>query len=303
MATYYAVNPYEVVQLQAQFLAEIGAHGDTEHWLALMDTAFDHGNQAVRWPLPVWPAYHQGKFASMQSLSPTLLELPPRTDAEFESALAHLLAHCNGRPMLSFLKTPLSPQVLRESWQKILKIRTEDQQLFILRFADTRTTPGIAAVLTEAWARLSHGVDQWHYIDREGRLQNLPVAAPGKPASQTGSLQETICIDDKALARLLKHGQADAVASALEEHFPELLMPQSQGAQMYRQLNATCALAEKHGIEAFPDVVALAVSVALSEGDLLKDAGFEHWLAQRQWEPHGMAKALADHFEPEEAPQ
>lgn len=303
MATYYAVNPFDVATLQAQFLAEIGAHGDTGHWLALMDTAFDHGSQAMRWPLPVWSAYHQGKLASMQSLAPTLLELPPRSDAGFEPALAHLLAHCNGRPMLSFLKTALSPQALRESWQKVLKVRTEDHQLFILRFADTRTTPGIAAVLTEAWARLSQGVDQWLYIDREGRLQNLSVAVPVNPASPTGGPQETIRIDDQALARLLKHGQADAVASALEEHFPELLMPQSQGAQMYRQLNASCALAEKHGIEAFPDVVALAVSVALSEGELLQDAEFEQWLKQRSWEPQGLAKALADRYEPEEASQ
>ena len=99
----------------------------------------------------------------------------------------------------------------------------------------------------------------------------------------------------------MKLGQADALAGAFEEHFPELLMPQNQGAAMYRQLNAICALAERHAIEAFPDVMSLAVSVVLSEGALLHDADFEHWLQQREWEAPGLAKALADHFEPEAA--
>ena len=304
MAAYYAVNPYDVSVLKVRLQAEIQAHDEPGLWMALVDTAFDHGNKPPAWLKAAWPVYHQDKLAAMQSVSPVLLELPSVHDAEFEPALARLLTHCCGRPMLSFLRIAQPPQSLREAWQKTLQVVTKDGLSFVLRFADTRTLPSIAAILAHgAWTSLSHGVDQWLSIDREGNLQQLQVAGADAPCPQTVDQLGKISshISDKDLAQLLKQGQADALAGAFEEHFPDLLMPQSQGATMYQQLNAICALAEKHNIEAFPNVMSLAVSVVSSEGALLHDADFEHWLQQREWVAPGLARALADHFEPETA--
>lgn len=195
MAAYYAVNPYDVAVLQAALQAEMRAHGDTGHWMALIDTAFDHGDKPPAWLKLAWPVYYDGKLASMQSVSPVLLVLPPERDADFEPALARLLAHCRGRPMLSFLRTEQSPQALRESWQKVLKIKTEGGQSFVLRFADTRTLPGIAAVLADgAWTCLSQTVERWLSIDREGTLQQLQVAGPDAPCPQTVDQLGTISI-------------------------------------------------------------------------------------------------------------
>ena len=301
MTPYYAVNAFETFALQVQLGAEIDQRTKTGHWLALIDTAFDHGKKIPPWPTTVWPIYHRGKLALMKSVSPVLLALPSADDAGFEKIISRLLNHCRGRPMLSFLHSNKPPQALCESWQSVLEIETESGQPFVLRFADTRTTPAIAAVLSsDVWARLSHGIEDWLCIDREGGLQELPLTDPQGQEPLAGETQEIVRISNHALAQLLKLGQPDALADALQEHFPELLVPQ-QGASMHRRLSATCELAEKNGIEAFPDLMALAVAICSTDGQLLEDPDFKNWLQQRQWESEGLAYALSEYLEPSKA--
>jgi len=301
MASYYAVNPFDVATLQAQLQVAIRQNNDAGHWLALIDTAFDHGKKNPPWPTTVWPIYNQGRLALMNSVSPVLLALPSADDAGFEKTISRLLNHCRGRPMLSFLHSNKPPQVLCESWQSVLEIETESGQPFVLRFADTRTTPAIAAALaSNAWVRLSHGIEQWLCIDREGGLQALPLTEPHEQPPSAGGPQETIRISNEELAQLLKLGQPDALADALQEHFPELLVP-GQGALTHQRLRAACELAEKNGIEAFPDLMALAVAICSTDGQLLEGADFEKWLQQRHWESEGMANALSEYLEPSKA--
>lgn len=203
--------------------------------------------------------------------------------------------------MLSFLHFVEHPQALRESWQSVLEIETESGPSFVLRFADTRTTPGIAAALASStWARLSHGIEQWLCIDREGGLQALPLTEPHEQSPSAGSEQEAVRIGNKELAQLLRLGQPDALADALQEHFPELLIP-GQGALTHQRLRAACDLAEKNSIEAFPDLMALAVAICSSDGQLLEEADFENWLQQRLWVSEGLANALSDYLEPSKA--
>ena len=301
MASYYAVNPFDVATLQAQLQVAIRQNNDAGHWLALVDAAFDHGARTLPWSATVWPVYHQGKLALMQSVSPALLALPTDDDAGLEKAISRLLRHCRGRPMLSFLYSTKHPQALCESWQSVLEIETESGQPFVLRFADTRTTPAIAAALaSNAWVRLSHGIEQWLCIDREGGLQALPLTEPHEQPPSAGGPQETIRISNEELAQLLKLGQPDALADALQEHFPELLVP-GQGALTHQRLRAACELAEKSGIEAFPDLMALAVAICSTDGQLLEGADFEKWLQQRQWKSEGLANALSEYLEPSKA--
>lgn len=301
MAPYYAVNPFDVATLQAQLQAAIRQNNDAGHWLALVDTAFDHGAKTLPWPTTTWPVYHQGKLALMRSVSPVLLTLPTADDVGFDKTVSRLLHHCRGRPMLSFLHFVEHPQALRESWQSVLEIETESGPSFVLRFADTRTTPGIAAALASStWARLSHGIEQWLCIDREGGLQALPLTEPHEQSPSAGSEQEAVRIGNKELAQLLRLGQPDALADALQEHFPELLIP-GQGALTHQRLRAACDLAEKNSIEAFPDLMALAVAICSSDGQLLEEADFENWLQQRLWVSEGLANALSDYLEPSKA--
>lgn len=301
MTPYYAVNAFETLALQIQFEAVISQRTETGHWLALIDTAFDHGKKTAPWPTTVWPIYHQGRLALMKSVSPVLLALPSADDAGFEKIISRLLNHCRGRPMLSFLHSNKPPQALCESWQSVLEIETESGQPFVLRFADTRTTPTIAAVLSsDVWARLSHGIEDWLCIDREGSLQALLLPDTQGQGPLAGETQEIVRISNHALAQLLKLGQPDALADALQEHFPELLVA-GQGALTHQRLSAACEVAEKNDIEAFPDLMALAVAICSTDGQLLEDPDFKNWLQQRQWESEGLVNALSEYLEPSKA--
>ena len=100
-------------------------------------------------------------------------------------------------------------------------------------------------------------------------------------------------IDDKALAKLLRLGQADVLANALNEHFPDLL-PRKDGALVYRWLTEARALADQNGLEAFPDQMALAVAICSTNGELLRNEDFVVWLCQPNWADGTFSDALSD---------
>lgn len=295
MTNYYAVSPADILQLLEDVLAEIGAGGLSGNWLALIDSAFDDGRKPIPWPTEAVPVYHQDKLHAFQPIAPVLLEFTIDDDNALRGEVLRLLRHCQGRPMLSFLHTKLEPLALRDSWQNVLEIETEDGESFLLRFADTRTTPAIASTLPScAWHRLSRKIGQWLYVDREGNLQSLESS----PADSTpeDDAQSSIRITDKALGELVDSGQPDALAGALHEHFPDLLTA-TDGALTHQRLTEVCGLAARNGIESFPDVTAMAVAVCATNGKLLGDQQFAAWLSRRDYAPGELTDALSDYLD------
>ena len=294
--TYFTVSRYDIPQLQEHLLANMSSSGRTDgHWLALFDRAFDDGRKAMNWSAPQWPIYHQGKLADFETIAPTLLQLATDNSETLQQQLLRLLRHCQGRPMLSFLFSRKDPATLRDAWQPLLEVATEDGLNFLLRFADTRTLPAIAEVLwKDVWPHLSDGIDQWLYPDREGNLRALDL--PESKQSLREAPHSPIRITDKALDGLLRQGQPDALAQTLHEHFPDLL-PTGDGAMTYKCLTDTCKLAETSGIEAFPELVALAVAILASEDNLLESPDFSAWLKEGAWAPGRFATALGDYLE------
>lgn len=295
MTNYYAVSPADIPQLLEDVLAAIGAGGPSGHWLALIDSAFDDERRPIPWPTKAVPVYYQDKLQGFESIAPVLLEFTIDDGNALRGEVLRLLRHCQGRPMLSFLHTELEPLALRESWQNVLEIETEDGESFLLRFADTRTIPAIAGVLPScAWHRLSRNVGRWLYIDRSGKLQSLPPSTA--ESTPEDDKKNSIRITNEALAELLESNQPDALADALNEHFPGLL-PADDGALAHQHLTEVCQLAARNGIEAFPELTALAIAVFMGEGNLLADQRFTSWLARRDYPPGGLIDALSDYLE------
>lgn len=295
MTNYYAVSRADIPQLLEDVLAEIGAGGSSGNWLALIDSAFDDERRPIPWPTEAVPVYYQDKLRAFQSVAPVLLELTIGDENALRGEVLRLLRHCQGRPMLSFLHTELEALALRKSWQNALEIETEDGESFLLRFADTRTTPAIARSLpSSAWRRLSSNIGRWLYVDRVGKLQTLlPSPAQSTAEDETKS---AIRITDKALGELLESGQPDALANTLHEHFPDLLSA-TDGASTHQRLADVCGLAARNGIESFPDLTAIAVAVYATDGKLLADNQFTAWLARRDYPPGGLTDALADYLD------
>jgi hypothetical protein len=287
----YAVDPFDMTAMTDGVLGTVRASKRDGHWLALVDTAFDHESEGLYWKKAIMPVYHQGRLERFQHVSPVLLELDTSSDEGLETEVKRLLRHCQGRPMLSFMHTRLPPQELIEGWQKIVEVQTEDGQLLLLRFADTRTLPTLAEVLKKTvWPILGYGIEQWHFIDRDGNLQQLEL-----PDAEQSIPSDPPKIGDAELAEFSRLSLPDALVSAMREEFADLL-PKATAAD-YRKLSAVCELAEKNGIDGFPDIMGLAV-VIYSYGDqLLKHQKLAEWLGKKDWQEGQFMDALVAQVE------
>lgn len=287
--TYYAVDSYDPKNLRDALLAQVSSASTSDHWFAMLDSAFDHKGKRLRWLNEnLFEVYHQGRLARLAEVSPLLIPLQHKSE-HLGQELMRLLTHCRGRPMLSFIRSKLSAEAIREQWQSTLEIATEDAQSFVLRFADTRVLPALIEI-GEVWQRVAGEIAEWQIIGRNGDLVTLELPN----ASDTGNAP--VRIDDKGLAQLLESGAADALATMLDEHFPELL-PAGQGARVHARLLQLASVGEKHGIAGSTEIFALAVADFSTQNRLLEHSAFSSWLSQRPWQSAQLEDALGDFLE------
>ena len=288
--TYYAVDSYEPKTLRNQLADYLARTAREEYWYALVDVAFDYGVKPINWVgATALPVYHKGRLAQLADASPTLFPLTQYEPDRLQGELTRLLHHCRARPMLSFIRSALDLESLRERWQSVLEIQTDDGQSFVLRFADTRVLPALADV-SEIWKRLAGGVTEWLYIGRDGALSSLEM--PQGLADGDAMIR----ISETALSKLLKSGEVDALASMLDEHFSELL-PAAQGSRVHDRLVQQAAMAEAFGLAATSERFALAVADFSVECHLLEHPEFSSWLVQRPWQTKPLEDALGDFLE------
>jgi hypothetical protein len=309
---YFAFDHHDTDTLTTSLRQQLGAPPtkvlatQATHFLALVDGAFDHGRQGLKWPRAINPLYQEaGPLAGLRGASPYLLALSEPSSADFASEIRRLSRHCNGRPMLSFLHCEVGADAVVELWQKYLMLKTaNDDAPYLLRLADTRILPALATLPTPAlWVALTSTTLQWLYIHRDGTLNALSLSRPERaPVSVAPSHAENKKIElrDKDLQHLLHWGQADSVINAIAEHFTDLL-PTQHHATFYRHITQACALAEMHHLEAFPDILALSVASHLTQGQLLDDERLLVLLQDRQW-VNGQLNEQLTPLLPEETP-
>lgn len=290
--TYYAVRPYDLPTLLTELSERIANTAEGNHWYAMVDAAFDHEGKKLVVPGSLgWTLYHQGQFAMLSGASPTLYTLTTSDFNQLQHQLSRLLWHCQARPMLSFIRSKSSAGDLRDAWQNMLEVETEDEERYLLRFADTRVLSALA-VQEQIWKHLTTDVATWLTIGRDGELRDL--ALPASPEHNENAL----VIDNDGLSELLEAGHVDAMANYLHENFPESLTARD-GAANYALLVEVSALCKKHEINGASEQNALALAVLLTNGHLLEVSGFENWLSEKTWPSNEMEDALADWMEEE----
>jgi len=299
MDNYYAVDTYDYAAVRDGMLAKITASPAAE-WFALIDRGFEHGlkqfgaNRENEYCL-----YRHGRLERLVEVSPCLISLSNFSAEALKGFLGSLLFHCRTRPMLSFIQSGRSVEEIAEGWQALLEVETDDAQNYLLRFADTRVLPVLARCTKAVWGGLSTGLEEWWIINRTGEMEGLPLLKTG--AVSPGNTGKVV-IDAKEFACLLESGLPDALADQLHEHFPNLLSERG-GAANYQLLRASCDLAKRHGLEAFPEQMALSVAVLFSQGSLLEDPQFESWMKQNPWSDGTLEAALGDYLEKMETTQ
>ncbi|KXB30841.1 hypothetical protein AT959_08955 [Dechloromonas denitrificans] len=287
--TYYAVRPHDLPALLADLARQI-VNASGEKWYALVDTAFDHEGKALRVTGNEGLAlYSQGQLAALSGVSPVLYALPTGNSDQLQHQLSRLLHHCQARPMLSFIGSKLPASDLRVSWQSLLEVETEDQERYLLRFADTRVLPTLASQ-EKIWKRLAANATAWWSIERDGKLRDLPL--PLLPEQNNDPLK----IDNYCLAKLLRAGEVDAMADYMGNYFPELLAVRD-GYANYEILEQVLTLCSEQSVFGTTDQYALGVAALFTDGRLLNAPEISTWLSEKTWGEKGIEDALAEFME------
>lgn len=287
---YYAVRSYDFPALLADLSRRVVNAAEGHYWYALVDTAFDHEGKALRVPGNEGLAlYQQGRLASLSGVSPVLYALSTDDTDQLKRQLSRFLHHCQGRPMLSFIRSKLPVSDLRDGWQSLLEVETEDKECYLLRFADTRVLPALA-IQEKIWGRLAADVTAWWTIGRDGLL--LDLALPVLPGHNEDPLQ----IDNDCLAELLRAGEVDAMANYMADYFPELLTVRD-GYANYEILEQTLTLCSEQSVFGTTDQYALGVAALFTDGRLLTDPETSTWLSEKTWGEKGIEDALAEFME------
>ena len=291
MNAYYAVDRHSVASVVDDLLNQFRSSAGSSYAFALMDLAFDHGCKAFVWASAYTRLYATEPLAQLAAISPALIELCAHDENVLSRQLGRLLRHANGRPMLSFLQTDLTANALIAYWQPFLSADMEDGESYLLRWADTRVVPVLARHLhSNNWALVTKPLGSWVFINRSGRLEQLPMSCTFQSEAQP---LQRIVLSTEELDQLLKAGEPDAVIQALYETLP-CLLPESQRMEFYEHVAECCELAARHGIDAFPDVVALAAASCLSGRGGVADPRWEEVLVRRDWHAGKFAERLVD---------
>lgn len=300
---YFAIDHHDSAYITAGLREAFNAHRASTpsgpYLLALMDSAFDHGLKKLKWATQSSVLYGgHSTLTGLGAVSPRLLALSQPNSPAFATEISKLSYHCNGRPMLSFLQSKVDAATLIAQWRKCLMLTTpEDKEPYLVRLADTRITPSLATMPQPTlWAALSGSIEQWLIIGRQGALEKLKlIAAPSNPLDGPENDDIAIEITDADISHLLACGQPDSVINAMEDNFAEVL-PSHNRSKFYQQVAQICQTAQHYRIEAFPDVLALAMANHLVGGELIQNKNLLARLKVHDWVDGALSNLLGDYM-------
>jgi hypothetical protein len=280
----FGQDPANTSAILKELLALAAAHPEA-HWAALVDAAFDY---PVATEKPYWHSgincYDSPEYEGLGKAAPMLIPIDIYNDQEFVSRLVH---HCHDRPMISFLASRVALNDLCDAWRPLHWITAVDDQRMLLRLADTRVLSGLSQALKpDQWAAIAAPVACWVAVNRTGRLKSLNLPKPDELRAQK------IQLDQDQLGTLLASAEPDNVLSLISESMSDVFPAGMRGSQRYEMVSESCALARKHGIENWSDIVSLSVAAFLTKGELNQDKSLADYLARRQWAPGDLGTCL-----------
>lgn len=284
---YFASDASHTATVCTALIEKIRAHPE-RNWFALVDGAFDHGRPSVSLQSEQYPLYDCDGLSDLLGVSPFLTIMTAHDETQLGMELANLVRHRKERPMLSFIGTSASASSINENFRLFANAKTDDEQEFLLRFADTRVLPRLPDALRQSyWDGMTCLLSDWIVIGRDGTPETLPLNPHRAP------FKGGFHLSPDEFARLVNNGEADAVLDAIAESNPEAL-PEGSRAAIYNRVVASCSYAQRHTVQAFPDVVALAYLALLNDGKGLRDPKLSDMLLRSQWTTGELIKELAD---------
>lgn len=274
-------------------LLEALRRGPEYDWFALLDTAFDHGadheEEKSAFPIPPEAVNCYAGIPILEEIAfvaPVLIPLPPRSAAE---QIANLVAHCSGRPMLSFLATErgFTAEMLAEQWKSLHWVYPEDGGRFLLRFADCRSL-GILPEFMEAvqWQAFHDHIHEWYNVTRTGYPDELSLKKTGK------RLPHRIDLTEKQFARMVAFNEIDNAFAEMSSQQPCIIPEEMSGSRFFLITSRTLHEATNAGSNHWGDKMILTALAVLSDGEILEDPEVEAWIQAKGWEEGQIAAAI-----------
>ncbi|MBB3213224.1 hypothetical protein FHW67_002513 [Herbaspirillum sp. Sphag1AN] len=185
----FGIDPHEdklaesldAALLTCEQTARLNQASPSLHTYALIDGAFDRdwGQRLLLQQLRTQPSYEQylrsiytdSRLEVLEECAPFLLRVSPELRL---TKLERLLAKTNGKPMLSFIQSPLDLITLQRHLLGFSQVETPDTLVFPLRFADTICFPVIVEALSEPQRNaLMAGIAAWHIVNRSGGISTF----------------------------------------------------------------------------------------------------------------------------------
>lgn len=251
---YFAVNPC-APDLPEQILATLMQLRERFpaaplHCYLLVDASFDQALlDTFPWRRAVECSLYDGmRLEGLKEVAPHLARLPDESDKQ-RSWLQQLVDACDGKPMLSMLISAISAEQLREHFKPYLLARSEDSLEWPVRWADTRTLPGLIGALTDQERRhLLSPLYAWIATSRQGEM--IHWQGEGNPHPEPADF-DCWPLDEARFGKPVAEAEADAVLSQIDDRRPDLLVidrPAEIHARVARQL----AIASRHKLSGAP---------------------------------------------------
>lgn len=285
MSNFYAQDPIAVSAAIATLNELRIAHPEL-YWAALVDSAFDYpASDHLPYELGGINCYLDDEFAGLHKAAPWLM---PIYDSSPDSRLLNtVFRHCGARPMISIVGSRVPLDSLSEHWKSLHRVDVLDHGHMLLRIADTRVLAVLPRILDPAqWRAYTEPLAHWLVLERGGKLAALPMAPDDLTAD------EAIQLRQRQVDALLQASQPDAIIDLLMETMSDIVPDEIRNADFHKLIQASCELAESHGIENFADTFALAVAACITIGTSNNNIEIDKLLRSRQWHQGELGEKL-----------
>ena len=296
MTMYFAIDKLadDFFDQLAQAAMEAQNADQTLTIYALVDTAFfmlDKSSKQSTWLDQSVSIYRDTELAGLCEASPHLIAinlLEKNTKLHFRK----ILNACDGKPMVSFIASHLSTDDLTNRFKPFLEISTEDEQTFVLRFADTRILPFLDGILcNEQLPEWRQGISHWWYPDRHGNLVSLPEYAPQNSSKILTTTH--LKLTQTRFNQLIEAGDADAILDAIFDQNPALLA-EKKPSQFYTMIQQLQIPIRTFEITNFTDIVLFCTTALATNTQFYEQTSFKALLEKKAWKIGTLGSAFAE---------
>jgi hypothetical protein len=294
---WFAVSPYapDLHERLLRCMQEVVAANPALRLYALVDTALDEAflkkYRANHLTDQTASLYAGTELDAVADVSPVLVPL----SCEPALRLKTLLRLADGKPMLSFLASPLALEPLKTHFLPFLEVETEDGEQLVLRFADTRILPVLFTTLDHMQqSALLSPIAHWWSIDRMGDLCALPLPAYDPATYRTAAAPfQVLPLSDRQFAAMVDWGEADSIIEQLRLIAPEQCDEFEPGT-LHQFISEQLQHAQSFGVEGTPERVAYCIGAFNTQGMLHENAHVKTLLKNKLWRLGDLAGALGE---------